>query len=282
MKKINIDDVRDEFNRCGFILLSEYISSKKKIKYKCPNGHIHSMKLNDWRNCSIKCPVCSNNKRPTINYIGNVFKLEGYLLLSTLYKNNNTKLEFICPNNHRHNISWKKWSLGQRCGKCSISNKLTDNHIRKEVESFGLRFLKTYFTKDEKRNRRRIIYICAKGHIVDQMWDGFKNGRRCIVCLEESRAFEGNPNWRGGISFEQYCPVWKDKNFKESIKQRDGYKCLNPHCNSKKSEDLTVHHIDYNKKNCHPKNLITLCRSCNSKANFDRKNHEAYYKNVVR
>ena len=29
------------------------------------------------------------------------------------------------------------------------------------------------------------------------------------------------------------------------------------------------YHINYNKKDCRPKNLITLCRSCNARANFN-------------
>lgn len=35
-------------------------------------------------------------------------------------------------------------------------------------------------------------------------------------------------------------------------------------------KQLTEHHIDYNKKNCHPKNLLTTCVACNSKLNFER------------
>lgn len=31
-----------------------------------------------------------------------------------------------------------------------------------------------------------------------------------------------------------------------------------------------VHHIDYNKLNCNPNNLITLCKSCHMKTNFNR------------
>ena len=34
---------------------------------------------------------------------------------------------------------------------------------------------------------------------------------------------------------------------------------------------LAIHHIDYNKKNNKEENLITLCRSCNVKVNFNRK-----------
>jgi len=33
---------------------------------------------------------------------------------------------------------------------------------------------------------------------------------------------------------------------------------------------LKRNHIDYNKKNCNPDNLITLCHSCHSKTNHNR------------
>jgi len=77
-----------------------------------------------------------------------------------------------------------------------------------------------------------------------------------------------NPSWQGGISKEPYCAEWTEW-LKEQIKERDGYRCQNPDCYGNCSE-LTVHHIDYDKKNCSPDNLITLCKSCNSRANSDR------------
>ncbi|KKL07361.1 hypothetical protein LCGC14_2586770, partial [marine sediment metagenome] len=33
---------------------------------------------------------------------------------------------------------------------------------------------------------------------------------------------------------------------------------------------LNVHHIDYDKKNCGMDNLVTLCASCNTRANVNR------------
>ena len=89
-----------------------------------------------------------------------------------------------------------------------------------------------------------------------------------------------NPNWRGGKSFEPYCQIWKDSEFKEYIKDRDNNKCLNPYCDHN-SNKLCIHHINYNKKDCDHSNLITLCVSCNSKANFDREWHTAWYKAIV-
>jgi len=91
---------------------------------------------------------------------------------------------------------------------------------------------------------------------------------------------ELSPRWKGGISYEPYCSLWSDKEYKESIKERDGHKCLNPSC-SKEHELLHLHHINYNKKDCNPKNIITLCVSCNGKANVDRGWHKAWYKAII-
>lgn len=92
---------------------------------------------------------------------------------------------------------------------------------------------------------------------------------------------KNSPSWKGGISAEPYCPVWLDRDFKEDIKIRDGHKCQNPNC-WKNIDNLNIHHIDYDKKNCHPNNLITLCRSCNSRANKDRYWHTAYYNAIMK
>lgn len=91
---------------------------------------------------------------------------------------------------------------------------------------------------------------------------------------------ENNPNWKGGIDCEPYCDIWIDQEYKHSIKKRDGYICLNPSC-KKESDNLCVHHIDYNKKNCTPKNLITLCFSCNTIANYNREWHKSWYKAII-
>jgi len=79
--------------------------------------------------------------------------------------------------------------------------------------------------------------------------------------------------WRGGIAADPYCPLWLDKEYKESIKERDEYRCQN--CG--KAEKLCVHHINYDKKDCRPINLITLCLSCNSKANYQREYWQKLY-----
>jgi len=90
---------------------------------------------------------------------------------------------------------------------------------------------------------------------------------------------ENNPNWRGGSCEDPYCDIWFDKEYKSDIKDRDG-KCMNPKCKHI-TDVLHIHHIDYDKMNCHPWNLITLCNSCHSLANFNRENHTLYYQDLM-
>jgi len=81
--------------------------------------------------------------------------------------------------------------------------------------------------------------------------------------------------WKGGISFEPYNVDWTST-LRRSIRERDHYICQL--CNS---YGKTVHHIDYDKKNCDPKNLINLCRKCNSKVNYNRKYWKDYFQTLL-
>jgi hypothetical protein len=89
-----------------------------------------------------------------------------------------------------------------------------------------------------------------------------------------------NSNWRGGTSCDPYCFIWADEEYKQLIKDRDKNKCLNPCCKNL-STKLVLHHINYIKKDCRPENLITLCNSCNSEANFCRDFFELWYNAII-
>jgi len=82
---------------------------------------------------------------------------------------------------------------------------------------------------------------------------------------------ENSFSWRGGISFEPYSVDWTET-LRRSIRERDHYICQ---LCSKYGN--TVHHIDYDKKNCNPTNLITLCGGCNSKVNSSREYWSEYF-----
>lgn len=80
---------------------------------------------------------------------------------------------------------------------------------------------------------------------------------------------EKNPCWKGGISFEPYSIDWT-RTLRQSIRERDKYTCQL--CGEIQEERAhSIHHIDYDKLNNNPNNLITLCISCHMKTNHNRK-----------
>ena len=92
---------------------------------------------------------------------------------------------------------------------------------------------------------------------------------------------ENNPNWNNGSSFEPYG-LGFNKELKQSILERDNYTCQYPNC-TEVHDRLHVHHIDFNKKNNSPENLITLGHSCHMKTNGknNREHWTEFYQSIM-
>jgi len=90
---------------------------------------------------------------------------------------------------------------------------------------------------------------------------------------------ENASGWHGGKSFEPYTPEF-NKALKLFIFERDKNICQNPGCEGL-SKRKCPHHINYDKKDCDPLNLITLCYSCNVRANFNREFWENFYQEIM-
>lgn len=83
-----------------------------------------------------------------------------------------------------------------------------------------------------------------------------------------------SPTWRGGLSFEPYCPKFNEL-LKERIRERDNRTCQL--CGTKENgKKLSVHHVHYDKENCEPL-LISLCNRCNAKVNYNRDHWETLF-----
>lgn len=118
-------------------------------------------------------------------------------------------------------------------------------------------------------------------------WNSGKKGcfspetiERMKVAARGKRAGEKNGRWRGGKSFEPYSTDWTES-LRISIRERDKYICQG--CFSKQG-DITfdVHHIDYDKQNCNPTNLILLCRQCHGQTTWgDRKHWTKFYRDIM-
>lgn len=125
--------------------------------------------------------------------------------------------------------------------------------------------------KTLKKNRKRIItqenydILLKTYNFNPKKLTYFKisNMQYCnINCAIEKET----PYYYKGISAEEYPPEF-NRYLKREIMERDGNKCqLCP-----TNYNLAVHHIDYNKQNIDPTNLITLCTHHHMKTNWNRK-----------
>lgn len=101
--------------------------------------------------------------------------------------------------------------------------------------------------------------------------------KRKLSIANKKRVKNGTHNfWKGGISYKPYSENWT-KTLRKNIRERDGYICQ---LCSKYGK--IVHHINYDKQNCNPTNLITLCEKCNPEVNFKRKYWIIYFNNLIK
>jgi 5-methylcytosine-specific restriction endonuclease McrA len=94
------------------------------------------------------------------------------------------------------------------------------------------------------------------------------------------KRLEDSPGWKGGKSFEPYTLDWT-KSLKISIRERDHYTCKI--CGEKQGDRaFSIHHIDYDKTNCNPDNLVALCVNCHTKTNYNRDFWKEYFNKLMK
>lgn len=167
--------------------------------------------------------------------------------------------------NYSHNNHCKCGKLicndAKRCGSCA----------RKGINS------PTYI--DGRCSKKYYCIDCGK-QICYPTWR--YGSKRCKSCETKYQYKVGilnhkgknHPNWQNGISKLPYLYNWNI--IRKVILKRFNYICQLCYKNT-----ISVHHIDYNKQNCREDNLITLCRVCNSKVNFNRDYWFAYFTYIM-
>jgi len=98
---------------------------------------------------------------------------------------------------------------------------------------------------------------------------------RCRSCANVK---QNNPAWKEGLDEEKYKEGF-NKELRERIRFRDKFTCQM--CGKKQVRGdrykWDIHHIDYNKSNHSPKNLVALCHPCHIQTNYDREKWIHYF-----
>jgi hypothetical protein len=211
MRKLTQDFVEAQFRAEGYTALGQYLGGHKKIKVLCPNSHTHGISFSHFSSGK-RCPHCIG-RVIFHSDVEKLFNSNGYLLTSK-YINAKTKLAFICPNGHRHSMTYLLFKRGARCAYCT-------NHAV-EKESVKIFFEKEGYTltSEYQDSQTKVNFICPNGHHHSITYASFRSGKRCAWCAghvvdkeEVNSAFELHgykllsDYVNGSSKIEYVCPL---------------------------------------------------------------------------
>jgi len=156
------------------------------------------------------------------------------------------------------------------------------HHTEESKEKLRLINLGRKHTKESKLKMSEIrLKRLKEGKIKTPIRLGYKTSeltKRKLSCVGRGIKLE---EWDKFIDREPYDQRW-DNVFKRRIRKRDNYICMVCGVHQEKlNKTLSVHHINYNKLLSIPQNCISLCLSCHSKTNSNRKHWTKFLQDLM-
>lgn len=147
----------------------------------------------------------------------------------------------------------------ERISKSLTGKKLSSEHIKKISNSLCGRKL-------SERHKRKMSEVMSgtnhpfygKEHTKDSKLKMSVNSMKCRT--------------------DGYCDAWSDNEFKEDLRKDFCETCgmLKEESMSMWKQRLSLHHKDGDKKNCHPDNVGTACRSCHASLDWKLRKESNY------
>ena len=250
------------------------IASRTKIKRKCKQcnkvfwARPSSVKSGYGIYCSVKCQ--HKGKRNRIKkecyFCGKTISIPPYRIAKRNYCS--MKCLFLA----RRRRKYRKCRI---CGKrfwvwASVANE--NKYFYCSKKCFHARPLRTF---------KRKCKNCGKAFSATPSQVKLRGANFCSRgCIVKYYTGKKSHFWAGGKSFEPYSAEFNNI-LKRVIIERDNYQCQECHKNLK-HRFRAIHHIDYEKKNCNPNNLIALCRKCHAKTNTNRQYWTKHFKKKIK
>jgi len=176
-----------------------------------------------------------------------------------------------------------------RCSSGTIYIYLKKYNIKTRTYIEALSGKKAGRFKDGRTMKK---YYCKDCGIKITYQSGYYGQGKCNHCNQISKPLPSKEAIRNqslahggtGIPYEndEYGAEF-DNALKEQVRFRDKYKCQVCGCPQiENGRQLDVHHIDYNKRNNILNNLVSLCRKCHMKTNYNREEWEEYFQAKLR
>lgn len=271
----------------------------KEIKTDCMGNPEPSLSKS---RIEVKCSICGKAK--SVNMFEFKKNQTGHFYCTRECFKEGLKKYFSGPNNHFYGKKHKTESLAKisdnwgpvrrpitklktTCQGCGCDFEYMKTNSRNGIRKFCSRKCRKAGRKNfecawcGKKIERRAGYELDRTFCSRHCW-GKVHG------LEQPKGQEafwfgkrgiGSPNWGGGLSFEPYS-VDFNKDLKEKIRNMDNRECQL--CGiDENGKKLHIHHVDYNKKNNCPRNLISLCKSCHCKTNGNRAFYTKYFQALL-
>lgn len=171
----------------------KFKTKTEKIEYECINGHLHSIRLGMFKKTGSTCPECFKLRvRMDYDIIVKDFHSKGYKITypakdeyDAAYKQ---KIEYECPNGHRHSIRYSDFKNGHGCPECAGLLKHEYDNVKKSFMDEGYRLISTEY----KNSKTNLEYECPNGHKHSIRYNDWSNGVRCGVCDKSKTSIQEN------------------------------------------------------------------------------------------
>jgi hypothetical protein len=164
----------------GKLISTKYIGRLTKYEWECEYGHrwfavpYHIVKGSVW------CSKCGGTRKLSYEEVYTIGTDNEFILQSTIeeYKNNKTKLNWLCKNGHIFKSRTNDIKTGYGCIYCAGLNKPDISKLQNHAKNKGGKLLSKKYIMCESKYE----WECEKKHTWLASWHGIQRGNWCPYC----------------------------------------------------------------------------------------------------